>query len=830
MKDAARSQTNDAGTRLAPTSDAAGPALAGAEARRPAAGESASADRNVPQPAALRGGHATPGPEPDPSRGAPGGPLPVARRAARDVTAGLALALVAIAYSLSFGALVFSGPLAAQAQAGVIGAVLSAGVGCLAFALLSSFPRAVGGPDTPVVAVVAALTAGMAGAGAAGGAADPGQALANVAAALIAACLVTALTLGAVGAWRLAGWLRFVPFPVVTGFLAGSGGFLALAGLSLAAGSDRATLVAGALDGRLPAPALAALVFALALAILRRATGATMAAPLCVIAATLVVGVAAARGLLPAETLRAGGWLPPLPGEAGLALPILALTTHAPDAGVLLAAAPEILSVALVAAMALMLNAAGLEAHAAARLDLGREFLASSLASAGAMLVAGLPSNLSLNRSALNVEMGAGGRASAALAGAACIGFALAGPASAAWVPMPVLGGMALYMGVGMLRRWPGRSAGRMTGFEYALALAIFALILRYGYLEGVAMGVVISCISFALACARAPAVRQRLTRADYASFVDRSAGDEAALRAAGGRIRIFRLQGFLFFGVAARIAEEARAAAEAEALAAPGAASPGHSVVLDFHAVTGVDSTARASLERLRDQLAETGTALALTGLDPSGRRARALGVGAGLDGLGDVSIFATLEQGLEACEDRLLAALGGASAPPSDIETWLKEELAGAAGLDIPAREPGPGARPLRPAEAAARIAAVLRRRDLAAGEVLCRQGEPPDSLYFIVGGRVSIFLEAPGGPSMRLRSALGGTVIGEIGFFTGAARSASVIADRETEVRALDAAAFARLKAEDPAAAMALEELVIRILADRLTFANREVAALQ
>ena len=59
-------------------------------------------------------------------------------------------------------------------------------------------------------------------------------------------------------------------------------------------------------------------------------------------------------------------------GHHNYQLPILALTTHAPDAGVLLAAAPEILSVALVAAMALMLNAAGLEAHAAARLDLGR--------------------------------------------------------------------------------------------------------------------------------------------------------------------------------------------------------------------------------------------------------------------------------------------------------------------------------------------------------------------------------------------------------------------------------------------------------------------------
>ena len=70
---------------------------------------------------------------------------------------------------------------------------------------------------------------------------------------------------------------------------------------------------------------------------------------------------------------------------------------------------------------------------------------------------------------------------------------------------------------------------------------------------------------------------------------------------------------------------------------------------------------------------------------------------------------------------------------------------------------------------------------------------------------------------------------------GLHAGVGNLARLQAEDEQAVRRLlrpdrDAAAFARLKAEDPAAAMALEELVIRILADRLTFANRKVAALQ
>ncbi|MEO1688882.1 MAG: SulP family inorganic anion transporter, partial [Pseudomonadota bacterium] len=428
----------------------------------------------------------------------------------RDASAGLILALVTFAYSLSFGALIFAGRLSEFAAAGVAAATLSAGLASLVLSRLSSFPRALGGPDTPVVAVAAALAAGVA-------AATPAEAtamqtLANVAAALVLSTAATAALLLSAGAYGLASFVRFTPFPVVAGFLAASGWFLVVGAASLASGLSGQALWARLAEGGPPPTVLAALIFGAAIAAARVLSGSSLAAPLMVFGAGGAIVAAGPLGLVPPDLLREAGWLLPSTPAGGPALPIAAFVEVAPDPQVLLIFAPEILAVAGVAAIAILLNAAGLEAHARADLEADREFIASGAANAALLPLGGIASNLSLNRSALNTDLGARGRAAGGLAGLVCCALAFAGPWAGALAPTPILAGMVLYMGVGMLRRWLWDAARRFTFSEYLLVLAIFALIVRYGYLAGVTLGLVAACVSFALACARAPFVRQALT------------------------------------------------------------------------------------------------------------------------------------------------------------------------------------------------------------------------------------------------------------------------------------------------------------------------------
>jgi SulP family sulfate permease len=79
------------------------------------------------------------------------------------------------------------------------------------------------------------------------------------------------------------------------------------------------------------------------------------------------------------------------------------------------------------------------------------------------------------------------------------------------------------------------------------------------------------------------------------------------------------------------------------------------------------------------------------------------------------------------------------------------------------------------------------------------------------------------------IRLRRMVGHTVVGEMGFYRDVARTASVVAEGPTVIYRLRREAFDKMQAEDPTAAATLHKLIIRLLSDRLEFANREISAL-
>ncbi|MCX4243495.1 cyclic nucleotide-binding domain-containing protein [Paraliomyxa miuraensis] len=62
---------------------------------------------------------------------------------------------------------------------------------------------------------------------------------------------------------------------------------------------------------------------------------------------------------------------------------------------------------------------------------------------------------------------------------------------------------------------------------------------------------------------------------------------------------------------------------------------------------------------------------------------------------------------------------------------------------------------------------VARVLRRRALVKDEVLFRQGEVADAVFFVVSGRIGVDVRLPGGRVSRLARLGPGSVVGEFGF---------------------------------------------------------------
>jgi len=77
---------------------------------------------------------------------------------------------------------------------------------------------------------------------------------------------------------------------------------------------------------------------------------------------------------------------------------------------------------------------------------------------------------------------------------------------------------------------------------------------------------------------------------------------------------------------------------------------------------------------------------------------------------------------------------------------------------------------------------LAEGAEQRQLARGEILVRQGESPDALYFVLSGRFSVHLAGRTEPIGEIGQ---GQPIGEIGFFAGMPRTATVKAMRDSRV---------------------------------------------
>ena len=102
-----------------------------------------------------------------------------------------------------------------------------------------------------------------------------------------------------------------------------------------------------------------------------------------------------------------------------------------------------------------------------------------------------------------------------------------------------------------------------------------------------------------------------------------------------------------------------------------------------------------------------------------------------------------------------------------------------------------------------------------ELAGGDVLMEQGQPGESGYLMLSGRLRIYMRDEGGTERMIREIGRGEVIGEMSLFTGEPRSATVVAVRDSVLVKLDKPQFDGLLALSPQVTLTLTRQIIRRL---------------
>jgi SulP family sulfate permease len=737
------------------------------------------------------------------------------------LTSGLIIGILEVALAISFAALIFSGPLSQFLSNGIGYALAGAIISGTIIALFTSWPGFVGGNQEGPAAIVALMAATISELMPISGTAE--ETFITIVVTIAITTSVTGVLLLAMGYFRLGSLARFLPYPVVGGFLAGTGWLLIVGAIGLMANLPSefwqlpAIFGSGELVRWLPG-----VLLGIALLIISRRTDHYLVLPAILVLSTILFFAAARVGDLSFAELSANSWLLGPFAEEGLWQPIMPAELSAVYWPAIMRQAAGIATVVLVTTIGLLLNAGGVELAVKTDIDLDKEMRVCGIANGLAGLVAGFICFQQLSFSALNYKIGANNRLTGLIAAALCLVVLIMGASLLGIFPKMVIGGLLFYLGLSFLADWVIDGWTKLPHVDYAIVITILLVTALVGFLEAVGVGLLLAVVLFVVNYSRIDVVRHALSGATYHSRVVRTLQEEQLLLKNGEAFFILQLQGFIFFGSADSLFKRVRKRMHADNLPRLTA------VVFDFQQVSGLDSTAMLSFNKLKVSAQTREFALVLCGANKRVHKQLEKG---GLAEDGEcVFCFESVDRGVAWCEKGVLSRLSAeealeditADTPEVLLTLHLVKMLQDSQETHLPAKS----------------LYAIVRemigyfeRWDIDSGTVFMSRGEAADTLCFLATGSVTARLTLADDRVIYLETVSGaGRIIGEIGFFLGGRRTADVLAEEPTILFCLGQEELARMHEEVPLAAALLQRLVVHILAERVRRVTKTVKALE
>jgi SulP family sulfate permease len=722
---------------------------------------------------------------------------PNLRAVLNDVLGGGAASVLNITFGLSYALLIFAGPLAPYLSYGVAATFISSTVLATIIAVGSSLPFAIGGPESSTAAMTGILASSLV----------ERMAITDPSAPLLAPVLITlglstiatGLVLCGFGMTRMGRAIRYVPYPVVGGFLGATGCLIVFGAIRVITGFRFQFATLDRFANPLTLYELAAAcAMAIALYLTWHRSRSSFGLPAILIGGIIAAHIAFWLAGISLGEAQASGWTFQPPPDVSFMLPWSAQEFSRYPWYTLPDLAGNLIAVIFVTASCTLFNTAGIEVASHREADLERELNVTGIANILSGALGGYTGCISVSRSVLNLSSGGTDRLSGLTVAAISVLMLAVAPMLLGYMPKFVLGGLLIYLGADQLYRWIIQSRRRLSSVEYLSLLAIIVIIVQWGFIAGILIGVVIGCATFALSASRIDSIKYSFDGSEYRSSLDRSRDDLAVLATHGGKIQGLNLQSYLFFGSANRLYQHVKALLQ-------------HSpecrfLIFDFKLVTGIDSSAAYSFAQIKRTAQDRGISLVLVHLPPAAEKVLRSSEFISEE----VRVVAELDHALEWCEHEIITQHQERAQEEASLRGWFIQIF----GTEHDADE----------------LIRRCQRIEVDAGEVIVSTGDAADSMHFILDGRVGVKIDAGEGRTTRVRSLGRYTTIGEMGLVSHATRSATIEAEVASILYVLSADQFEAIKADDPALGQKLLTYFVSVMAERLSFANRTIAVLR
>lgn len=713
--------------------------------------------------------------------------------------AALMCTVMAIVFALADASLLFGSALSEHLPVAVAMTMISAVVLALVVAILSGFHGVIAGAQEASIVVLATMVAGIHGSMQAAGDISESAIVATVVASVVVATFSLGLAFWAVGTLRFGRFIRYIPFPVIIGFLAGAGILLIKFGVELALGFN---LFSEQFTDAFTVSAVSKLGAALLMVcLLIWASGenrSRYAIPLLVVMGVLVfLALVAVSGESMASWIDSNWMLVQNPQDA--VYPPLQLS----DIGliewrVVAAQVPQIAILIVICITGALVKINALEVTLRTDVDQEKELKAVGYGNILTGFFGGTAGFHTLGLTQIAKQMGAKYR----LVGILVALFTLIAFVFSAdlllYMPRFVFAGIVVWIGVDMVIDFFLRPMQTLKKLEIAIIALMVVVILCFGFLPAMVVGLIAGALLFIIDFSRIDVVRQQYTGREIHSNVDRPVEIRQILIEHGHELNVFRIQGFLFFGTSYRLVQQVR-----ERLSIPKARYV-RFLVLDFEKVVRIDSSARVTLSRLAAFADSKKLTLLISGARGDVKEALQMSFGAD-DGYKSPQFFDALDQALEWYEHWQL------NDQRVDTDYGRRVGLHEWIGFDFDSL-------------LVTQMFKYVTTRRLAAEETLISKGESTDGIYLVLHGSLDIVVDSENQDTLRLRKVGPGAVLGEVSLYLNQPASASVVARQESEVLHFTREHLTEMLVDQPALAAQFHERMARVMAYRLSDNSR------
>ncbi len=723
------------------------------------------------------------------------------------VIAAVFISGLTAAICLSLASLIYAGTMHKHLLFGIAGSLLGSGILLITLACFSSSKVTIASAQE-IFALIAALVVvslvrtfqqkGIQ--------TDP---LPTILCAIAIMALLLGLAMYLIGSMKLGKLVRYLPFPVIGGFLAGTGWLIFISTIESLT-ETYSVLATGhqILIGEHYQAWLIPLLFGLTILIADNNIKSAMTFPLMLILGLITFYVYLVISGIPlSQAIEAHWMLGPFPSGT---LPLI------PNTGMLEGIQWELLGrhvgdyleSTILGIISLLLNISGFEMSSKQNMDIDNELKYTGIANILAAFLGGHGGYQYISLSRTNLNLNLNSRWVGILSGLICFALLFIGTKPLSYLPSFIFSGVLIYIGLDFMLEGLVHIKKKISLLEYLIVFSITIIIIIWGLLAGIFIGALLSLAIFVSRFSRIPVISSILTGQILHSNVERNRADNSLLEQFGDRILIINVRGYLFFGNAYEMAnhlinqfdERWNLAGEVRNIQ-KSHSSADRFVILNFSGVLGLEVTGAMSLINLVSKTRDKQICVLFANLpDPIAKEINRL---TALEQQPvEYEQFPDIDHALAWCENELLAH--HQTSPSINMEQLFR--------ITFPEiKDPND-------------LLDFAEKLTFKKGEIMCYEADQTKDLFWIAEGELDAVIAYGEKDKIRLKRLLPGSIVGEMALYLNQPRSATIIAITDCVTYRFNPKSLEKITQEQPVLAAAFHKNVVSMIAKRLHDANR------